>query len=68
MKITIGELPPRARPLDAQEYADVFGGCSGHHGPCQKDGDCCQDMYCDKRYVFPNPAGGLTYQCLYGSR
>ncbi len=40
--IIIKDLPPRARKLDEQDLAGVFGGCVQRKGVCVKHEDCCK--------------------------
>jgi hypothetical protein len=41
--VTIAFLPPRPQALSPADLGTVFGGCRGHHEPCEKDKDCCDD-------------------------
>jgi hypothetical protein len=45
-KITIRELPPRARRLAPGQLAAVFGGCSSQGGKCDIDKNCCDGYAC----------------------
>lgn len=41
--ITLNPLPARPRSLSPTDMSSVFGGYRGHHEPCEKDKDCCDD-------------------------
>ena len=54
LRITLSDLPPRARPLDAAQLKDVFGGCSHHLEGCRGNFDCCSGSCID---AGPNRLG-----------
>jgi hypothetical protein len=49
LRITLDELPLRARKLSECELTNVFGGCIGPLGHCSNYCDCCS-MACDPTY------------------
>jgi hypothetical protein len=54
-RITLGDLPPRARQLNASEMTTVFGGCIPHSNTCDaKNGTCCPGLQCR---TYGNPTG-----------
>jgi hypothetical protein len=54
------DLPPRATPLNAEDVAQIFGGCFGEWVACKRDVDCCSHK-CRKVW-FIN--GQWTWECL----
>lgn len=44
--IAISDLPPRARALNPDELANVFGGCQWEWELCWSSNDCCAGMKC----------------------
>jgi len=40
-------LPPRPRPLTADQVKKVFGGCNSEGGACSSSKDCCQYYHCE---------------------
>lgn len=47
LKITIQELPVRAKSLTEAELAGVFGGCK-YSGYCEGSSYCCPGLLCYK--------------------
>ena len=41
LRISLSDLPARARPLGEDAIAKIFGGCVGEGQECRVDWDCC---------------------------
>ena len=39
------DLPRRAKALDEEAIAQIFGGCVGNNGACLYHHDCCGDYW-----------------------
>jgi hypothetical protein len=46
LRITLGNLPLRSRPLGEKELAEVFGGCIGSGVACGPSCQCCAGLVC----------------------
>jgi hypothetical protein len=54
------DLPPRAKPLDPADAAQVFGGCLGEFRACDRNWQCCSNK-CRKAWYIN---GQWTWECL----
>ena len=43
VRISLTDLPPRARQRTDAQLENVFGGCSGRGETCHVDQDCCSN-------------------------
>jgi len=56
------DLPPRARPLAADDLSRVFGGCLGEWKTCSDNYQCCS--YKCRRMLWHSAERYWEYQCL----
>jgi hypothetical protein len=66
-RITIGNLPPRARQLKASEMSAVFGGCVDYGAKCDDKNTCCPRWTCRSTAISASSSlgamVGINYTC-----
>jgi hypothetical protein len=50
--ISLVELPLRAKKINSDEIANIFGGCVGENASCDHSA-CCDDYICTSHFAGP---------------